>query len=84
MDENCELCDLSVRLEIESVFMRERRWMGIYIVRHQGNLGWCPMPDYVRVFTRMVRAGLLIVSFGQGDQFARYLLARLTFPELEQ
>lgn len=78
-----ELFDLSVRLEIEAVFLRERRWMGIYLVRHQGDMGWCPMPAYVRVFNAMVRAGLLIVTCGKGEQFARYLLARLTFPGLE-
>jgi len=78
--DECPICDLNIRQDIEAVFLRERRWMGFYLVRHQANLGWCPMATYVRVFNEMRNMGKILVCFGEGDQFPLYLLSRLTFP----
>ena len=74
----CSWCRRTVRDAIEMTWEQHPRWMGVFLARVTGNFGWCPWPLYLEVFRGMVRAGLLIQSFGPGDQFPQYMMARLT------
>jgi hypothetical protein len=74
----CTCCRRTMRTEIESTWEQHPRWMGVFLARVAGNLGWSPWPLYLEVFREMVGAGLLIQSFGPGDQFPQYMLWRLT------
>ncbi len=75
---NCILCQHSIRLDIESVFDRDRCWLGIFQVRARVPIQWHAWKIFVPVFIQMIHHGLLIESFdAQHDQFPRYLLTRL-------
>ncbi len=75
---DCRLCRLALRLDIEQVFQRRRRWLGVFQVRARIDRGWTEWGLFLSVWLEMIDLGILIESFApDADQFPRYLLARL-------
>jgi hypothetical protein len=54
--------------------------MGEMTIRFHAHLGWVPMLLYRHILGRMVLLGILIKSHEPGDEFPRYLLARMMSP----
>jgi len=74
----CPLCCITLRMDIEQVFVRSPKWMGIFQVRSMVNWDWCSWRFFKRVWKTMITDGLLIESFApDSDEFPRYLLSRL-------
>lgn len=76
----CRQCRRDIRLAIEAVFVADPRWMGEMTIRFHAHLGWVPLLLFRHILGRMVLLGILIKSHDPGDEFPRYLLARLTLP----
>ena len=74
----CQWCRRRVRTTIEITWEQYPRWMGVFTARYLCRLGSCPWPLYREVFAEMVGRGMLIASFQTGDDYPRYMLARLT------
>lgn len=79
----CRSCRRKIRDQIEWTFIAQPRWMGLYIIRFHGRLGWVPMRVYRSIVKRMVRLGILIKSLPDPSdprRFPRYILARCMVP----
>lgn len=76
----CRQCRRDIRDRIEKAFVTEPRWMGEFTIREQAWLSWVPLPLYRHILGRMVLLGILIKSNAPGDEFPRYILARVTLP----
>ena len=81
---DCCMCRFAVRREIETVYERERAWLGMFQVRSRltvqvnDSLPWPSWKIYLAAWTEMLAQGLLIESFSpKDDKFPRYLLTRL-------
>jgi hypothetical protein len=74
----CKLCRLALRTDIAQVFVRSRKWLSMYQVRHQLYWGFCSWEFFMYVWFQMIVDGVLIESFApDSDEFPRYLLSRL-------
>jgi hypothetical protein len=74
----CKLCCLTMRMEIEQIFMRSPEWLGIYQVHNRIYSEFCSWEFFMQVWFQMITDGLLIESFApDSDEFPRYLLSRL-------
>jgi hypothetical protein len=74
----CNLCRQALRADIEQVFVRSRRWLGIYQVRTRIYWGFCTWEFFMYVWFGMIVDGTLIESFApDSDEFPRYLLSRI-------
>jgi hypothetical protein len=76
----CRQCRRDIRLAIEAAFVAEPRWMGEMTIRFRAHLGWVPLLLFRHILGRMVLLGILVKSHDPGDEFPRYLLARVTLP----
>jgi len=77
-DCECPLCELALQDEIESVFMRERQWFGMYQIRSRVRWGFCRWEFFLRVIVMMVVRGTLIETQQEDENdFPRFLLTRL-------
>jgi len=76
----CRKCRRDIRQRIEDTFIAEPRWMGEFTIRERAWLGWVPLLLFRHILGRMVLLGILIKSNAPGDEFPRYLLARVTLP----
>ena len=77
---SCRQCRRDIRRAIERVFEADPRWMGEITIRFHAHLGWVPMLLYRHILGRMCLLGILLKSQAPGEEFPRYILARVTMP----
>lgn len=73
---DCALCQRSIGLMIERLFVRRPEWLGLYDVKVLAGLDWVDDDLYLLVFGRMVELGLLLMCGAPDEGHPVYLLAR--------
>jgi len=77
-DCDCVLCQFNIRRDIESVFDRDRCWLGVFQVRSRIPVQLHAWKVFMPVWIQMIHQGLLIECFdSKTDHFPLYLLTRL-------
>lgn len=72
----CPMCQRSIGLKIERLFMRRPEWLELYDVQELAELSWVDDNLYLLVFGRMVALGLILESRAPDEEPPVYLLAR--------